>query len=307
MMFFVRFWGVRGSIPCPGSSTIEFGGNTACIEIRAGNRIVVIDFGSGISNFSDYLLSHDLKNGPLDIDCFLSHTHLDHIFGLPMFIPFMLEKTKSRIYGPLLPGGKKLETVLDNIISYEYWPVRLGELASDITIKQIGETTLDLGGGLTVTSKYLNHPVVTLGYRFEYKGKSIVTAYDNEPFWNLFAPAGSNDDFYRQDAQLAGEHAVIEENEKLLDFYKNADILIFDCQYSKTEYLNGKMNWGHSSYEHAVEAACEANVKKLLLFHHDPKRNDRALCKIEDNCKGYVNSAKKLEIIMAREELVVEA
>jgi ribonuclease BN (tRNA processing enzyme) len=304
-MFFVRFWGVRGSIPYPGKDTVEFGGNTSCIELHAGNRMVIIDFGSGVKELSAHLLTEG-KN-PLDIDCFLSHTHLDHIFGFPMFTQTFIPKTKLRIYGPLLPGGKKLETVFENITSYEFWPIKLREFPADITFSQIGETTLDLGGGLSVRTKYLNHPVITLGFRFEYKGKSIVTAYDNEPFWNLFAAADKNNNFYNEDAALAGAHAAIDENKKLLDFYHNADILIYDSMYSESEYLDGKQNWGHSTYERAVGTGREAGVKKLMLFHHDPRRADKALRKFEYECKKHASSTEKLEVIMAREGLVVEA
>jgi phosphoribosyl 1,2-cyclic phosphodiesterase len=306
-MFFVRFWGVRGSIPCPGKDTIEFGGNTSCIELRAGNRIIIIDFGSGLKDLSARLLSEDSGGKAPDIDCFLSHTHLDHIFGLPMFAQVFNPETKLRIHGPLLPGGKKLKTVVENIITYEYWPIKLPGFSTNISFEQIGETTLDLGGGLCVRTKYLNHPVISLGYRFEYRGKSIVTAYDNESFWNLFASANKNNNFYNDDAALAGERAALEENKKLLDFYKNADILIYDSQYSESEYVSGKRNWGHSTYERAIDAARDAKVKKLLLFHHDPKRTDKALHKLENEYRQHALSAEKLEVIMAREGLVVKA
>ncbi len=146
-------------------------------------------------------------------------------------------------------------------------------MKAHIEYDQIKETTLDLGGGLIVTTKYLNHPILCLGYRFEYQGKSIVTAYDTEPFRNVF-PTDPNDPSYDENAAIEGEEAAKEENEKMQRFFHGADILIHDCQYTQKEYESSKVGWGHSSYEYAINAAHKSKVKKLAMFHHDPGRSD---------------------------------
>jgi phosphoribosyl 1,2-cyclic phosphodiesterase len=302
-MFFARFWGVRGSIPCPGKNTVEFGGNTSCIEIRAGEKVVIIDAGSGLKDLGNYLLSHDMKKAPLNADIFLTHTHLDHIIGFPMFAPLFVPGTRLRIWGPVLPHEKSLESVLGNLMSYEYWPLKLSELSADLSFEQIRETTLDLGSGLSVTTKYLNHSLVSLGYRFEYCGKSIASLYDNEPFEDLFADFRESGSFYNEDAALNSTGIAEIEQEKLAGFYQHADIFICDSQYTRDEYENGRQHRGHSTDQQALLLARKAQVKKLVLFHHDPARTDKELRAVEKNNRGSVG----LQIMAAKEGMIVEA
>ncbi len=185
-MFFVRFWGVRGSIPCPGPDTVKYGGNTTCLEIRADKRLIIIDLGTGAKPLADYLQANDSKQGPLDIDIFITHTHWDHIMGFPMFAPVFVPGTKLRIRGPVSYNDDTLASIIGDQLSYRYWPIRQSELSAKIEYMELKEISVDLGDGLKVRTKYLNHPILSLGYRFEYKGKSIVTAFDHEPFRNLF-------------------------------------------------------------------------------------------------------------------------
>ena len=302
-MFSVCFWGVRGSIPCPGPSTVLFGGNTSCLEIRVGEKLLIIDLGTGVKPLGDYIMANDSRKGPLDVDIFITHTHWDHIMGFPMFTPIFVPGTKLRIWGPVSFDDDTLASIIGNQLSYRYWPVRQSELAAKIEYHELKETTLDLGGGLRVITKYLNHPILCLGYRFEYQGKSIVTAYDHEPFRNLF-PTDPDDPSYNEEAALEGEAAAKEENEKILGFFSNADILIHDTQFTAPEFEK-HLGWGHSSYDYAIEAACQAGVKKLLFFHHDPNRTDEQLQVIED--KFISENKPKLETIMAREGLIIEA
>ena len=302
-MFFVRFWGVRGSIPCPGRHTAEFGGNTACVEIRADERIIISDLGTGVKPLGDYLVTNDLKKAPLDLDVFISHTHWDHIMGFPMFTPLFIPGTKMRIKGPVSFNDDTLESIIGDQLAYRYWPVRQSELAAEIEYQELKESTIDMGGGLKLTTKYMNHPILCLGYRFEYKGKSIIAAYDHEPFRNLF-PTDPNDSSYDEEAAREGEEAAKEENERIIQFYKNADILIHDTQYTAKEFEK-RLGWGHSSYEYAIEAARKAKVKKLIFFHHDPNANDECLENLEAQYKAKVKNIK-LEIIMAREGQKIE-
>jgi phosphoribosyl 1,2-cyclic phosphodiesterase len=304
-MLSVRFWGDRGSIPCPGPATVKYGGNTACLEIRADERLVIIDFGTGIKPFGDWLMANDFKKGPINTDIFITHTHWDHIMGFPMFTPLFIPTTKLRIRGPVSYEDDTLESIIGAQLSYRYWPVRQSELSAQIEYDQIKETSLDLGDGLWVTTKYLNHPILCLGYRFEYKGKSIVTAYDNEPFRNLF-PTDPADPSYDEDAAREGDMVAQEENEKVLRFFLSADVLIHDAQYTAAEY-GSHLGWGHSSYEHAINSANKARVKKLVLFHHDPNRTDEQLERLEKEYQAKVRGKTKMEVMMAREGLLVEA
>jgi len=303
-MFFVRFWGVRGSIPCPGPDTVKYGGNTTCLEIRTDKRFIIIDLGTGAKPLADFIMANDSKNGPLDMDIFISHTHWDHIMGFPMFAPVFVPGTKLRIRGPVSYNDEALSSIIGDQLSYRYWPVRQSELSAKIEFEELKETTVDLGDGLTVRTKYLNHPILCLGYRFEYQGKSIVTAFDHEPFRNLF-PTNPDDPNYNEEAAFDGEEASKEENEKILNFCKSADILIHDAQYTAAEYEK-HLGWGHSSYDYAMQAARQADVKKLVFFHHDPNYTDKKLESIEEQCKNDARDKPGFEILMAREGIKIE-
>jgi ribonuclease BN (tRNA processing enzyme) len=284
---------------------VKYGGNTSCLEIRADERLVIIDFGTGIKPLGDWLMTNDFKKGPIDTDIFITHTHWDHIMGFPMFSPIFFPSSKLRIRGPVSYEDDTLESIIGAQLSYRYWPVRQSELSARIEYDQIKETSLDLGDGLWVTTKYLNHPILCLGYRFEYKGKSIVTAYDHEPFRNLF-PTDPADPSYDEDAAREGEQVAREENEKILRFFLGADVLIHDTQYTAAEY-KAHLGWGHSSYEYAINSAHKARVKKLVLFHHDPNRTDEQLEQLEKEYRAKVLGKTRMEVMMAREGLVVEA
>ena len=302
-MFFVRFWGVRGSMPCPGPDTYRYGGNTACLEIRAGNakksRLVIIDCGTGIRLLGEELMKNN--NSSIDADIFITHTHWDHIMGFPMFNPIFNSSVNLRIRGPVISEEDNLETIIGTQLSHKFWPVRQSELAAKIKYDQIKETSFELGDGLKVITKYLNHSILCMGYRFEYQGKSIVTAFDHEPFRNLF-PSDASDPNYDEATAMEGEEAAREENEKMLKFIKGADVLIHDSQYTALEYKE-HIGWGHCSFELAIEAANKANVKKLVFFHHDPGRTDKQLGKLE---RHYQKTATGTSVLMAREGLTLE-
>ena len=304
-MLSVRFWGVRGSIPCPGQSTVVYGGNTSCLEIRADKRLVIVDLGTGVRLLGDWIMGNDIKNGPLDMDVFITHTHWDHIMGFPMFTPIFIPGTKMRISGPVSYNDDSLASIIGDQLSYRYWPVRQSELAAKIEYIELKETTRDLGGGLKLITKYLNHPILCLGYRFEYQGKSIVTAYDHEPFRNLF-PTDPNDPNYNEEAAKEGEAAAREENERVSRFFKDADILIHDSQYTRPE-AEAHLGWGHSSFEAAAEAAGKAGVKKIVFFHHDPNRTDEKMEALETQYKKQYQGSLCQEVIVAREGLTLEA
>lgn len=305
-MMKVRFWGVRGSIPCPGPQTQKYGGNSACIELRVGNddRLVIIDAGSGIRQLGNYLMRHDLPKGPIRTDIFLSHTHWDHIMGFPFFVPIYVPGTKMKVYGPVTFEEDGLEEVVGGQMKYRYFPVNFGELASEIEYVRIKEDPcMDLGGGLMLATKLLNHPVTALGYRFQYGGKSVCTCYDTEPFRNLFITDPDHPDYDEVMAE-EGEAVAAEQNHMLEQFFAGADLLIHDSQYTEAEYQQGRKNWGHTSFEHAIAAANRAGVKKLALFHHDPDRTDD---QIDELARIYCEPGRhgSTEIFFAREEMEI--
>jgi phosphoribosyl 1,2-cyclic phosphodiesterase len=287
-------------MPTPGPDTVLFGGNTSCLELRFDGRLVIVDAGSGIRQLGDQLMKTDIRKGPISADIFITHTHWDHIMGFPMFTPIYVPGTKLKIRGPITYEDDTLERVIGSQLSYRYWPVRQDELAAKIEYEQIREASFDLGDGIYLTTKYLNHPILCLGYRFEYQGHALVTMYDNEPFRNVF-PTDPADPDYDEEAAKEGDLAAKEENEKLLAFMRGADIVIHDSQYTAKEYSSGKVGWGHSSYEYAINAAHNARVKRLLLFHHDPNRSDAELQELELFYQAKLTGRTPLVAEMARE------
>ncbi len=292
----VRFWGVRGSIPCPGPPTVRYGGNTACLELRFAGRLIIIDAGSGLRALGDHLLANDMRQGPLDTSLYLTHTHWDHIMGFPFFTPVYIPSTRLQVFGPVTHEDETLESIVGGQMVYRYFPVRQAELAADIRYADLKEGTFDLGEGLVLRTKYLNHPVLCLGYRFEFRGKALCTAYDTEPFANLFAGAGA-------DPALAAEGAAVaeEQNRLIEEFFAGADLVIHDAQYTEAEYQDGKQGWGHTSMEHAIAAAHRAGVRTLVLFHHDPQRSDDEL----EGIVGRLERPPGLEVVIAREGLTL--
>jgi phosphoribosyl 1,2-cyclic phosphodiesterase len=271
----VKFWGVRGSIPCPGGGTVKYGGNTPCIEIRmkSSDRLIILDAGSGIRELGMQLVARDLPRGPIRTEIFLSHTHWDHIMGFPFFTPIYIPGTQLKIYGPVTCEDESLEKVVGGQLTYRYFPVRQEELAARIEYIDLKEERLDLGEGITVTTKYLNHPVLCLGYRIEAEGKVLCTAFDTEPFQNVFC-TNPEDPSYDESMAEEGAQAAGEENARIREFYRGSDLLIHDAQYTQKEYDASRRGWGHSPMEHAIASAVESEVKRLALFHHEPVRND---------------------------------
>ena len=302
----VQFWGVRGSIPSPGSITGKYGGNTACIELRVGpaDRLIIIDAGSGIRTLGNALMANDLPNGPIEADIFLSHTHWDHIMGYPFFTPIYVPTSEVKIYGPVTFEDDPLEAVVGGQMKYRYFPINVGELSSNIEFIRLKEDPLiDLGDGLKLSTKLLNHPISSLGYRFEYDGKVVCSCYDTEPFRNLFITDPEDPD-YDEVMALEGEEVAGEQNMVVEEFFAGADLLIHDAQYTEEEY-SARVNWGHTSMEYAIAAASRAGVKKLALFHHDPDRTDEQLDKLaEKYCKP--GKPSDTEVFFAREGMVID-
>jgi len=301
----VTFWGVRGSIPTPGYETSRYGGNTLCVELRFGGcgRTFIIDAGSGIRRLGDDLLSRSGGAPGQSVDLLLSHTHLDHILGLPFFGPLYRRDTRLTLYGPTISPDDRLEQVIGGQLCYRYFPVRQVELAAQITYVDLREGVYDLGDGITLSATYLNHPLLCMGYRFDWQGRSVCTAFDTEPFRNLFI-TDPEDPAYDAVMALEGEQAAREADQRMRLFFRNADLLIHDGQYTEQEYRNGRSRWGHSSIEQATQAAEAAGCRRLALIHHDPMRSDSELDVLARHYGG-LRSASGLEVCFAREGLAI--
>jgi len=306
-MIKVRFWGVRGSIPCPGPRTKKYGGNTACIELRFPevNRHIIIDAGSGIRELASHMLIHDLPNGPISTEIYLSHTHWDHIMGFPFFVPAYIPGTKIMVFGPVTYEDDPLEEVVGGQMKYRYFPVNMGELAATIKYERLKEDPhIDLGDGIVLSTAIINHPITALGYRFSFRGAVFCTAYDTEPFRNVFI-TDPDDPSYDELMAHEADLAVQAQNQVLANFFAGADLLVHDAQYTNEEYLDGKIGWGHTPIEHAISSAREAGVKRLALFHHDPDRSDEQL---DQMAKEYCSNSDPddTEIFFAREGMTIE-
>ncbi|MCP3872094.1 MAG: MBL fold metallo-hydrolase [Desulfobacteraceae bacterium] len=302
----IKFWGVRGSIPCPGPNTVKYGGNTSCIELRFNDlkRQIIIDAGSGIRDLGNYMMANDLTKGPINTELFLTHTHWDHIMGFPFFTPVYIPGTKLTVYGPVSFENDTLKDIVGGQMTYRYFPIRQIELASTIDYVELKEGVVDTGNNdISITTKYLNHPILCLGYRFEYKEKVVCTVYDSEPYQNLFC-TDPQDLSYDETMANEGEKAAKMANEMLTSFYKDADLVIMDAQYTEEEYLASKKGWGHNSMEHAIESSKNAGVKKLALFHHEPLYSDTKLDELSEKlCK--TDASESMEIFFAREGMEI--
>ena len=255
----IRFWGTRGSVPSPGPNTARFGGNTSCVEVRADDgTIVVIDCGTGARDLGSRLVAEG--GTELGIHLLISHTHWDHIHGFPFFEPAYVPGCSVDIYAP--PGLEdSLEASLSGQMQYTYFPVRLRDLRATLTLHELGEGEFQVGG-VNVRTQYLNHTAPALGYRLCVGGATVVYASDHEPFWR------PNPD--PQEAWTATHPG----DARHVAFLRGADVVIHDAQYVDREYPT-KRGWGHSTVEYVADVAAQAGVGQLVLFHHDPNRNDQ--------------------------------
>src|SRR5256885_2792126 len=211
---FVRFWGTRGSIPKPGPSTLRYGGNTSCVEVRsAAGTIAMLDCGTGAVSFGAELMQNGRR--PLRGNLLISHTHWDHIQGLPFFAPLFVPGNEWDIYGP--KGlGQSLREALAGQMQYTYFPVPLDQCGAKIRYHDLVEGTFDIDD-IKVSTQYLNHPALTLGYRLEADGVAVVYACDHEPYSGMAA---------------TGHGEITGQDLRHAEFVSGADLLIHDAQYT---------------------------------------------------------------------------
>lgn len=284
----VRFWGTRGSIATPGGATLRYGGNTACVEAMSDSgTTLLIDAGTGAHALGKALMEQKrAARGHI----LITHTHWDHIQGLPFFAPLFIADAEWHIYGPR-GIGQTLQDVLAAQMDYAYFPVALNAFAAKLHYHEVVEGGFSIED-VWITTHYLNHPALTVGYRLEADGASLVYASDHEPH-NRRAGEG------HLNAGEGGDAAHIE-------FLRDADFVIHDAQYTAAEYP-AKIGWGHSTIEYAVDVAMAANVKKLALYHHDPNRGDDAVDQLVSTARERVAAAgKDLSVVGAAEDSVIE-
>ena len=308
----VCFWGVRGSVPSPPSSAqlkkkisqvlalaagkdisteakretflsglsekeLGFlGGNTPCVELRVKNKIFLFDMGTGLRAFGDNLMRTLGKNENVELHIFIGHTHWDHIQGFPFFIPAYRDNVTINFYYVHPHVKERLELQQD----YRFFPVSLEFMASKKHFHQIEVNAEFKIDDIVIKTTELNHPGKCFAYRVEYEGKSFIYASD-------------------------GEYNYLPNNKikKFIDFYKNADMLIFDAPFSFSEEIE-KINWGHSSALVGIDISTKANVKKLALFHHAPENDDEAVFHLLQTATEYKEqnyTDSPLEVFLARE------
>lgn len=269
----VTFWGVRGSVACPGPETLFYGGNTSCVEVRAGATRLVLDAGTGLRGLGQRLM----REGDVDVSLLLSHFHWDHIQGMPFFAPLFRPGTRIKIVTGI--HGMTVHDALRRQMSAPTFPVDLREVPAALQyhLTTDGEA-FDIGEAHIQVAR-LNHPDAVYAYRINHAGKSIVYATDTE------------------------HYACVDP--RLVKLAQGADLLIYDSQYLPEEYAGktgfSRVGWGHSTYEAGIMLAREAGVKGLVLFHHDPGRTDDGVRQLEARAQAEFG-----RVVAAREGLTLE-
>ena len=272
--FNVQFWGVRGSIPSPGLETVRYGGNTPCVSMQVGGKRLIFDAGTGLHVLGQSLL----PKMPVEGHIFFTHSHWDHIQGFPFFTPAFISGNKFYIYGAIAPDGSTIEQRLNDQMLHPNFPVPLQIMQSKLTFHnvQIGNSIhID---DVIIETAHLNHPGEAVGYRVNWRGGAAVYITDTEHY---------------------PDHL----DENVLWLARNADVLIYDSTYSDEEYSNPKspkIGWGHSTWQEAIKVAKAANVKTLVIYHHDPAHNDDYLDRVGEEALASFSGA-----IMAKEGLVL--
>ena len=269
--FFVKFWGVRGSIACPGPRTVRYGGNTSCVEVRCGGRLLIFDAGTGLRELGNHLAG----DGPVEAELYLTHTHFDHICGLPFFAPLYTAGNRIGLSAGHLTPESGLKQVLMEMMMAPLFPIPPTAFKADVSYSDFSAgAVLSPGGGITLRTAPLNHPNRSTGYRIEYGGRSICYVTDTE-------------------------HEAGKRDQNVLKLIRGADIAIYDATYSDEDYPRYR-GYGHSTWQEGVRLADAAGVKTLVLFHHEPNRDD-------DRMDAIAAAAEKARpgTVVAREGMVL--
>jgi phosphoribosyl 1,2-cyclic phosphodiesterase len=288
----LKFWGTRGSISVPGPSTLRYGGNTTCVEIRTDGEIIVLDAGSGIRSLG-IALEKEFQSEPIKLSLLVTHAHWDHIQGLPFFAPAYEKKNEICVRG--YDGvDTSFGKIMAEPMKAPFFPIAMRELSARIDIKKLTEMEFSVGK-VQVRARFVNHPGVCAGYRLFTSAGSIAFLPDHEPY--RFLHSARADDLSPEEAKKT----ATEERIGLVEFLKGSEILILDAQYTDAEYET-HVGWGHGSVSSAVSLALDAEVRRLLLFHHDPSHDDTRVDAMVDDARQLIREkGKHLEVDSARE------
>lgn len=291
--FFVRFWGVRGSIPTPGPRTRRYGGNTTCVEVRVGETLLVFDAGTGLRELGVQLMRQHKELQQLTIHLFLSHPHWDHIQGFPFFEPAYIESTTLYVYGP--EGDGRNHELLSGQMADDYFPVRFSDLGARIMPRSFSAKCTQVGEA-SISSFGQHHPGGSLGFRVQHSDKSVVFATDSELDHLLLDP----------DIVQRSPDSLRQLPRDLVSAVEGADLLIADAQYVDGEYPK-KRGWGHPRASTVVDFAAQAGVRQLALTHHDPMQSDRDIDLKVLACQARAAAlGVDLEIFGAREGITLK-
>ena len=281
----VRFWGARGSIPSPSADTVQHGGNTSCVEIRADNQLLILDAGSGIRRLGA-ALDDEFGTQGFEATLLISHTHWDHIQGLPFFAPAYNDRNRIHIWTP--PRRRqRIARALNNMMDPIHFPVPLTALSAMTGIDELPLEGKSIGHiGVRVTE--LHHPGGCGGFRVELEGVSIAYLPDHEPYHSRVLPSAPSTAEQRAEAHL-------------VEFVRRCDVLILDTQYDEAEYP-ARIGWGHGCVVDSVAIAVAAEVGTLVLFHHDPSHSDTNVAAIVARAQELAREAgSPLRVDAARE------
>ncbi len=281
----VKFWGTRGSISASGPETMNYGGNTSCVEVRSrSGTLIVIDCGTGAYRLGRKLMTE--FNGQVSGHMLITHTHWDHIQGFPFFAPYFVPTNEWHIYGPS-GFGPSLNQALSGQMQYTYFPISMKYLGAQMQFHDLTEGTFKIGD-IKIRAQYLNHPALTLGYRLEADGVSLVYSCDHEPYSHACA---------------LGQGEITGNDHDHAEFLADADLVIHDSQYTADEYET-RVGWGHSTYEYAQKICEYAKVQKLIFTHHDPTRTDEQISSLVQHIQDRYGTGK-LESSAAAEGRVI--
>jgi phosphoribosyl 1,2-cyclic phosphodiesterase len=284
---FLRFWGVRGSIPAPGPETAHYGGNTSCIELRLGNEVLILDAGSGIRRLG-LSLAGEREAKPLQTTLLISHTHWDHIQGLPFFRPAYDRESQMRILGAA-GTRERLQTALVRQMDPIQFPIPLECLRGIAEIDEFASATTSIGS-FRVQTIGLNHPGGCTGFRITFGGHSVAYLPDHESYRMATESP---------DAVVAATARKAEE--ELLEFLAGCDLLVLDSQYTRAEY-QARVGWGHGCVADSVSLALRAAVGRLVLFHHDPNHDDAEIdSMLAEGRWQVIEAGSRLRLEAARE------